>query len=101
MKSLIAAAALTGAAFGLGACGSTVNTEEVIDVPVGTPSIQEQACLSASAQQTGDPNVVVLGNEFSEANSIVTIGVGAAQTPYRCLVSNDGVVAELGPAPSL
>jgi hypothetical protein len=101
MKSLIAVAALAGAAFGLGACGSTVNTEEVIEVPVGTPSIQEQACLSATAQQTGDSNVTVLANEFSEANSIVTIGVGADQTAYRCLVSNDGVVAELGQAPSI
>jgi len=32
---------------------------------------------------------------FSEANSQVTVGVGPTRAPWRCLVSNSGVVANV------
>jgi hypothetical protein len=37
----------------------------------------------------------VLSSEFSQANTVVVIGVGSQRAPWRCLVSNSGVVAEV------
>ncbi|MEQ9688971.1 MAG: hypothetical protein RLO48_04500 [Bauldia litoralis] len=53
------------------------------------------ACLEAVQAQTNEPNQGVLSTEFSEANSLVMVGVGDEQAPWKCLVSNDGVVAEV------
>ncbi|MEQ8695999.1 MAG: hypothetical protein RLT05_05490 [Bauldia litoralis] len=53
------------------------------------------ACLEAVQAQTNEPNQGVLSTEFSEANSLVMVGVGEQQAPWKCLVSNDGVVAEV------
>ncbi len=64
------------------------------DVPMRTGSPEdENACLSAVASQTGN-TVVVLSSEFSEANTLVMVGVGPQQAPWRCLVSK-GRVAEV------
>jgi hypothetical protein len=93
MKSEFALAALGFAAFGLAACDDAAM---VADAPVaGTPTIQEQACLAAVSNETDNGDVAVLNSEFSEANSVVMIGVGADRAPWRCLVSNDGEVAEV------
>lgn len=54
-----------------------------------------KACLGAVEAQTGRKALTVLGKDYSEANSAVMIGVGPEQAPWRCLVSNEGVVAEL------
>lgn len=54
-----------------------------------------KACLAAVLAQTSNRELTVLGKDYSEANSAVVIGVGPEQAPWRCLVSNDGVVAEL------
>lgn len=62
--------------------------------PGGTPSKDEQACLQAVSIKTNNGEVVVLGTETSEANNVVTIGVGPNHAPWRCLVSK-GVVAEV------
>jgi hypothetical protein len=61
----------------------------------GTPSKQEQACLAAVSREANNGEVMVLSSEFSQANSLVMVGVGAQRAPWRCLVSNDGVVAEV------
>ena len=61
----------------------------------GTPSVAEQACLAAVSNQTNNGDVAILSSEFSEANSLVMVGVGEQRAPWRCLVSNDGVVAEV------
>ncbi len=58
-------------------------------------SIVERVCLEAVAKETNERNVTVLSNEFSQANSLVMVGVGAQRAPWRCLVSNNGVIAEL------
>jgi hypothetical protein len=54
-----------------------------------------KACLERVAKDTGEPNVTVLSSEFSQANSVVMVGVGANRAPWRCLVSNNGIVAEV------
>lgn len=53
----------------------------------------EQACLSAVARETGN-SVSVMSSEFSQANTIVMVGVGAQRAPWKCLVSG-GKVAEV------
>jgi LysM repeat protein len=58
-------------------------------------SAAKRACLDRVARDTGERNVTVLSSEFSEANSVVMIGVGLNYAPWRCLVSNDGIVAEV------
>ena len=61
----------------------------------GTPSRAEQACLAAVSRETREPDVTILSSEFSQANSLVMVGVGAQRAPWRCLVSNAGKVAEI------
>jgi hypothetical protein len=60
------------------------------DVPTG----DEQVCLQAVTQQTNNPDVVLLGSEFSQANNAVMVGVGPQKAKWRCLVKN-GIVAEV------
>jgi hypothetical protein len=61
----------------------------------GTPSKQEQACLAAVSRESNNGEVTVLSSEVSQANTVVMIGVGSQHAPWRCLVSNSGVVAEV------
>lgn len=58
-------------------------------------SVTNNACLTAVSKETNENDVAVLSNEFSEANTLVMIGVGADRAPWRCLVANDGMVAEI------
>lgn len=53
----------------------------------------ESACLSAVAGQTGN-SVRVISSESSQADTLVMVGVGPQNAPWRCLVSG-GVVAEV------
>jgi len=76
----------------------------VAETPAPQPSGSEvsgaaqTACMEAVKKETGESNVAVLSTEFSEANSMVMVGVGADRAPWKCLVSNDGVVAEVSSA---
>lgn len=89
-------------ALGISACSETTNQGASLQpssnmssqVPMRTGSPEdENACLSAVASQTGN-SVMVLSSEFSEANTLVMVGVGPEQAPWRCLVSK-GRVAEV------
>jgi hypothetical protein len=60
-----------------------------------TESVTNAACLAAVSKETGEKDVSVLSNEFSEANTLVMIAVGANRAPWKCLVSNDGQVQEV------
>lgn len=59
----------------------------------GASVLDENACLTEVAQQTAN-TVRVLNSQFSEANSIVMIGVGPQNAPWQCLVSQ-GRVAQV------
>lgn len=61
------------------------------------PDVAVDACLDAVQMEAGATETDVIGAEYSEANSIVTVGVGVEKTPWRCLVSNEGSVAEVTP----
>jgi hypothetical protein len=83
--------AVAAAALGLAACGeSTTGTPQA-----SAPTAQEQACLAAVSNETNNGDVAVLSSEYSEANTVVMIGVGDQRAPWRCLVSDDAVVAEV------
>jgi hypothetical protein len=91
----LTALAVSAAGFALGACSETA--------PVGSGSplrtggtVNEQACIMAVSSKTGN-TVTVLSSEFSEANTLVLVGVGPDRAPWRCLVS-DGIVAEVSSA---
>lgn len=60
-----------------------------------TESVTNAACLAAVSKETGEKDVSVLSNEFSEANTLVMVGVGANRAPWKCLVSSDGKVQEV------
>jgi hypothetical protein len=58
-------------------------------------SAAESACLAAVFKQTNNKDVTILSSEYSEASSLVMVGVGANRASWRCLASNDGVVSEV------
>ena len=82
----------------LSACSETnASYRPVYPMPVPTVrtggQVDEQACLQAVARQT-NASVMVLSSEFSQANSLIMVGVGPRNAPWKCLSSN-GVVAEI------
>ncbi|MEY8839872.1 SH3 domain-containing protein, partial [Cribrihabitans sp. XS_ASV171] len=61
--------------------------------PAGTPTDAEQACLRDVTAVTNNPDVVLLGSEFSEAGTLVRVGVGEARAPWKCIAYSDGTTA--------
>ncbi len=55
------------------------------------PASDEAVCLTAVANQTNN-SVTVLESVTSEANNMVTIGVGPDQARWQCLVNGGTVV---------
>ncbi|WP_171212667.1 hypothetical protein [Ruegeria sp. HKCCA5426] len=83
MKKLLLA--LPAAAI-LGACdeGSTTSGTSA------TPTAAEQACLRDVTATTNNPDVALLGSEFSEAGTFVRVGVGPDRAPWQCIAYSDG-----------
>lgn len=54
-----------------------------------------KSCLAAVAQETGEPSVSVLSQDFSEAGTMVSVQVAGAEAPWACLAANDGTVEEV------
>lgn len=59
----------------------------------GTPNAAEQACLRDVTAETNNPDVVLLGSEFSEAGTLVRIGVGPSRAPWKCIAYSNGTTA--------
>jgi hypothetical protein len=63
-------------------------------IPVGpgavTPSAAEQACLAAISRETQNGDVVLLGSDFSEAGTVVRVGVGPDRARWQCIAYADG-----------
>lgn len=57
---------------------------------ISSPTPADQACLSAVAQTTGNSEVRVLSSEFSEAGTLVKVGVGPDAAPWQCIAYSDG-----------
>ena len=58
-----------------------------------TPTAAEQACLRDVTATTSNPDVSLLGSEFSEAGTFVTVGVGESRAPWKCIAYSDGTTA--------
>ncbi len=54
------------------------------------PTAAEQACLRDVTATTNNPDVVLLGSEFSEAGTFVRVGVGPDRAPWQCVAYSDG-----------
>lgn len=79
----------------LTACATT-ETSEGTSMMRSASSLVESACMAAVNEQVGgSQDLTVLSSEFSEANSLVMVGVGPNRAPWRCLASNDGTVQEV------
>lgn len=68
----------------LAACDETTTTAS------RTPNAAEQACLLAVTRETNNPDVTLLGSEFSEAGTFVRVGVGPDRAPWQCVAYSDG-----------
>ena len=55
-----------------------------------TPTPAQQACLRDVTATTGNPDVVLLSSSFSEAGTLVRVGVGPDQAPWECIAYSDG-----------
>ncbi|MDK3074690.1 hypothetical protein QO034_16485 [Sedimentitalea sp. JM2-8] len=88
MRRFVIAGAI-GASLSLSACVEDTGGSGAS----GTPSTAEQACLRDVTVATNNPDVVLLGSEFSEAGTLVRVGVGENQAPWQCIAYNDGTTA--------
>lgn len=71
----------------LAACYETTATVSA------TPGPAEQACLRAVTTETNNPDVVLLGSEFSQAGTNVTVGVGPERARWQCIAYADGTTS--------
>ena len=88
MRSLTIVAAI-GAAVTLSACVE----DTAGSVSSAVPTDAEQACLRDVTQTTNNPDVALLGSEFSEAGTMVRVGVGPDRAPWQCIAYSDGTTA--------
>lgn len=58
------------------------------------PKSDQKACRKAVKRKTNNKDVTVLDATSSEANNMVTLGVGPDKAKWKCLVKN-GIVAEV------
>jgi hypothetical protein len=59
------------------------------------PKVARKACLREVAHVTKNKATVILEMVYSEANSQVIVGVGPNKARWECIVSNDGIVANV------
>ena len=87
-------AALCIAGLALAACSETTDTAQPSSEPLRTgSSADESTCLIAVGRETGN-SVTILSSDFSQAGTIVMVGVGEQRAPWRCLIAR-GVVQEI------
>ncbi|WP_261192048.1 hypothetical protein [Pseudoruegeria sp. SHC-113] len=67
--------------------------EESSNASAGVPTAAEQVCLRDVTATTNNPDVVLLGSEFSEAGTLVRVGVGPDRAPWQCIAYSDGTTA--------
>lgn len=91
---LAAAAALAGCVEDPGSTGASNPMFPDVGYSPDVSNAAVSACRNAVDAQT-DGAVDVVGSAFSQANSTIYLVVGPQRAPWRCLVSNDGRVAEV------
>lgn len=84
------------AAFATGCSETTSNSSTATQLPAepamrtGSPA-DEAACQQRIIAEVQTSDVVVLSSEFSQANTVVVLGVGPQRARWRCLVSGGSV----------
>lgn len=95
MKKHVSLGLALAAFAALGACSSTESqTPPPANALRTGNAADEAACDLAVAKETNNGETIVLSSEFSEANTIVIVGVGPNKAKWKCLVK-DGKVAEV------
>jgi hypothetical protein len=89
---------LAAVALGLGACVETTETAGTAGGMSGDSMTRaaEVSCLASADDFAPGGGAFVVSAEYSEANTLVIVADQAGDQ-YRCLSSNDGVVAEFQP----
>lgn len=96
-KTIVALSAIAALAGCVEDTGSSSPSNPMFPSVGFSPDVSQtavNACRNAVDAQT-DGAVEVVGTEFSQANNAVYLVVGPQRAPWRCLVSNDGRVAEV------
>ena len=94
MLLITAGAAIAG-------CSQTSNSSQEVSLTqppseaVQASSAAEQACLAAVSNQTNNSDVAALSSEFSQAGTIVKVGVGPQRAPWNCIAYSDGSTTEI------
>ena len=91
MRDLAVVAAF-GAVLNLSACVDDMEGAGDM-VSADMPAAAEQACLRDVTRETGNADVTLLGSEFSEAGTMVRVGVGPDRAPWQCIAYGDGTTA--------
>lgn len=59
----------------------------------------EEACLQSVVAVSGEDRASLLESQFSEAGTLVRVGVGQTMTPWRCIAYRDGSTAGIEAEP--
>ena len=79
----------------LAACDEAATTAASGAPLTRMPTPEEQACLRGVTAATNNPDVVLLGSEFSQAGTSVRVGVGAARATWSCTAYADGTTGNI------
>lgn len=77
----------------LAGCGEGTVSSTTTSTTSRTPTPAEQACLRDVTATTNNGDVVLLGSEFSEAGTLVTVGVGPDRARWECIGYAEGSTA--------
>ncbi len=77
-------------AAGIAALTALAGCDDTATDVARTPTVAEQSCLLAVTNETNNPDVTLLGSEFSEAGTFVRVGVGQDRAPWQCIAYADG-----------
>lgn len=94
MNKSVSAALALAAFVTLAGCETTPPPPPPVESLRTGSAADEQACDLAVAKETNSGETVVLSSEYSEANTLVIVGVGPNKAKWKCLVKN-GKVAEV------
>lgn len=92
VPALLCAGLLAGCVDEMGPHSGAVTPAPAAQMRSGSPA-DEKACLTAVARKTQN-SVHIISSDFSQANTMVMVGVGPQSAPWKCLVSR-GRVAEV------
>ncbi|MCZ0963119.1 hypothetical protein [Paracoccus benzoatiresistens] len=77
--------------FGLAGLSPSACVEDTAVETVGaTPTPAEPVCFAEVSRTANNGDVVLLGSGFSEAGTLVRVGVGEQRAPWKCIAYSDG-----------